>query len=112
MVDDGALQGHLRFDADRLRRFTSLEPGVISIHHLLKPERLRVYRCIADLIQLQDPTSFEPNLTLLYGPDTLRQALALVNQDERFFGLNTLGTNMEGSAMHRELLAAYRKVWA
>jgi hypothetical protein len=42
MVDDGALQGCLRFDADRVRRFTSLEPGVISIHHLLQPERLRV----------------------------------------------------------------------
>ena len=42
MVDDGAVQGCLRFDADRVRRFTSLEPRVISIHHLLRPERRRV----------------------------------------------------------------------
>ncbi|WP_304175464.1 thermostable hemolysin [Phenylobacterium aquaticum] len=42
MVDDGALLGHLRFDADRVRRFTRLQPGVISIHHLLQPERQRV----------------------------------------------------------------------
>lgn len=42
MVDDGALQGRLQFDAERVRRFTSVEPRVISIHHLLAPERLRV----------------------------------------------------------------------
>ncbi|CAN5707320.1 hypothetical protein BH11PSE1_BH11PSE1_16340 [soil metagenome] len=42
MVDDGALQGRLQFDAERVRRFTSAEPRVISIHHLLAPERLRV----------------------------------------------------------------------
>jgi ribosomal protein S12 methylthiotransferase accessory factor len=83
----------------------------IAQYGQLKPERLRVYRCIADIIQLQDPAHHEANLALLYGADTLRQALALINQDERFFGLNTLGNNMEGSAMHRQLLAAYRKVW-
>ncbi|MEQ1592223.1 MAG: 30S ribosomal protein S12 methylthiotransferase accessory factor YcaO [Thiobacillaceae bacterium] len=84
----------------------------IAQYGQLKPERLRVYRCIADIIQLQDPAHHETNLALLYGADTLRQALALINQDERFFGLNTLGNNMEGSTMHRQLLAAYRKVWA
>lgn len=42
MVDDGALQGRLQFDAERVRRFTSVEPRVISIHHLLAPERMRV----------------------------------------------------------------------
>ncbi len=84
----------------------------IAQYGQLKPGRLRVYRCIADIIQLNDPAHHEANLALLYGADTLRQALALINQDERFFGLNTLGNNMEGSAMHRQLLAAYRKVWA
>lgn len=42
MVDDGEPAGSLTFDAERLRRFTRLEPKVISIHHLLRPERLRV----------------------------------------------------------------------
>lgn len=42
MVDDGAVCGRLRFDADRVRRFTTIEPRVISIHHLLRPERVRV----------------------------------------------------------------------
>jgi ribosomal protein S12 methylthiotransferase accessory factor len=72
--------------------------------------RLKVYRCIADLIQLDDPAPFEPALALMYGRDTLRQALALVNQEERFFGLTKLGSNFEGSAIHQHLLEAYRKV--
>ncbi|MGA9163061.1 MAG: 30S ribosomal protein S12 methylthiotransferase accessory factor YcaO [Thiobacillus sp.] len=72
--------------------------------------RLKVYRCIADLVQLDDPGPFEPALALLYGRDTLNQALALFNQDERFFGLTRLGGNFEGSAIHQRLLEAYRKV--
>ena len=42
MVDDGAVRGSLRFDADRVRRLTAVEPGRISIHHQRRPERLRV----------------------------------------------------------------------
>jgi hypothetical protein len=42
MMSDGAAVGHLRFDADRVRRFTSVEPRVISLHHHFQPERSRV----------------------------------------------------------------------
>ncbi|MBW8363674.1 MAG: YcaO-like family protein [Rhizobium sp.] len=72
--------------------------------------RLKVYRCIADLVQLHDPSPFEPALALMYGRETLEQAFALYNQDERFFGLTKLGSNFEGSAIHQRLLDAYRKV--
>ncbi len=72
--------------------------------------RLKVYRCIADLAQLDDPSPFEPALALMYGRETLEQALALFNQDERFFGLTKLGSDFEGSAIHQRLLEAYRKV--
>ena len=72
--------------------------------------RLKVYRCIAELVQLGDPGPFEPALLLMYGSETLEQAFALFNQDERFFGLTTLGNNFEGSAMHQRLLDAYHKV--
>jgi ribosomal protein S12 methylthiotransferase accessory factor len=72
--------------------------------------RLKVYRCIADLAQLDDPSPFEPALALMYGREALEQAWALFNQDERFFGLTTLGSNFEGSAIHQRLLGAYRKV--
>ncbi|MDP2112317.1 MAG: 30S ribosomal protein S12 methylthiotransferase accessory factor YcaO [Thiobacillus sp.] len=72
--------------------------------------RLKVYRCIADLTRLGDPSPFEPALALMYGRETLEQAFALFNQDERFFGLSKLGSDFEGSAIHQRLLEAYRKV--
>jgi ribosomal protein S12 methylthiotransferase accessory factor len=72
--------------------------------------RLKVYRCIADLAQLDDPTVYETSLALLYGRETLDQAFALFNQDETSFGLTTLGNNFEGSEIHQRLLEAYRKV--
>ncbi|MDZ7593323.1 MAG: 30S ribosomal protein S12 methylthiotransferase accessory factor YcaO [Thiobacillus sp.] len=72
--------------------------------------RLKVYRCIADLTRLGDPSPFEPALALMYGRETLEQAFALFNQDERFFGLTKLGGNFEGSTIHQRLLEAYRKV--
>jgi ribosomal protein S12 methylthiotransferase accessory factor len=74
--------------------------------------RLKVYRCIADLARLADPSPFESSLALLYGRETLQTAFALFNQDQRFFGLTALGSNFEGSAIHQRLLEAYRKVRA
>lgn len=72
--------------------------------------RLKVYRCIADLVRLEDFAPFELALAQLYGEESLRQALALFNQEERFFGLHSLGENFEGSELHQRLLVAYQKV--
>ena len=83
----------------------------ISQFGQLSEQRARVYRCIANIVQLQDTAPFESNLQLLFGAETLRQAQALISGEERFFGLGNLGPNMEGSDMHQRLLAAYRKVW-
>ncbi|MDI1362472.1 30S ribosomal protein S12 methylthiotransferase accessory factor YcaO [Methylotenera sp.] len=83
----------------------------------LPPARAKVYRCIANLVQIEeelengDTALFEANLALMYGKDTLAQAQRLVNQEEQYFGLGNLGANMEASKMHQQLLAAYRKVW-
>jgi ribosomal protein S12 methylthiotransferase accessory factor len=82
----------------------------ISQFGQLGDERRRVYRCIENLLQLDDARHYEANLQLLFGADALRQAHALVNRQRQFFGLDTLGIDMEGSQMHRQLLDAYRKV--
>ncbi len=82
--------------------------------------RARVYRCIASIVQLnaemEEPDAFAHSLLLLYGAETLAEAQKLVNRlgkgAERFFGLGSLGVNMEGSKMHTQLLAAYDKVRA
>jgi ribosomal protein S12 methylthiotransferase accessory factor len=78
----------------------------------LNEKRARVFRCIEAMVQLEDTKPFEANLQSLYGTETLQQALKLLKREENFFGLGTLGSNMEGSAMHTKLLAAYRKVWS
>ena len=56
--------------------------------------------------------AYRRSLDLLYGKDTVRQAQALLERREKFFGLDTLGPNMQGSAMHQTLLAAYDKLFA
>ena len=76
------------------------------------PARRLVYRCIESLLNLDDAANFHRTLTLLYGAETVRQAQALLDRSERFFGLSTLGPDMEGSAMHQTLLAAYDKLFA
>ena len=77
----------------------------------LEPARRLVYRCIEALMKLEDVQSHRRSLALLYGEQTVRQAEALLDRSERFFGLDTLGADMEGSAMHQTLLAAYDKLF-
>jgi ribosomal protein S12 methylthiotransferase accessory factor len=88
--------------------------GCDWIHHFkdLHPARRLVYRCIESIIKLGDASDYRRALIMLYGADTLRQAEALLDRSERFFGLDTLGPDMEGSAMHQTLLAAYDKLFA
>jgi ribosomal protein S12 methylthiotransferase accessory factor len=83
----------------------------------LPEKRARVYRCVAHLVQLKElaqaesSVPYEHHLQLMYGAETLLQAQQLLNKETQFFGLGTLGENMEASDMHQRLLAAYRKVW-
>ena len=87
--------------------------GCDWIHHFqeMNPARRLVYRCIESLINLEDTANYRRSLELLYGKETVRQAEALLNRSERFFGLESLGPDMEGSAMHQTLLAAYDKLF-
>jgi len=88
--------------------------GCDWIHHYkqMNPARRLVYRCIENYLQFDNPAAYENSLALLYGAEVFRQAKALIHRDERFFGLEDLGENMEASAMHQSLLAAYDKLFA
>jgi ribosomal protein S12 methylthiotransferase accessory factor len=78
----------------------------------MNPTRRLVYRCIESILQLGNAENYRRSLVLLYGAETVRQAEALLDRSERFFGLETLGSDMQGSAMHQTLLAAYDKLFA
>ena len=91
----------------------AIREGCDWIHHyrqLSQPRRL-VYRCIENLLNLDEPGDYHHSLALLYGAETLRQAQALLAREERFFGLYKLGPDMEGSEIHGKLLAAYDKAF-
>ena len=87
--------------------------GCDWIHHYqqMNPARRLVYRCIESLTNLEHVANYRRSLIMLYGEKTVRQAQALLDRSERFFGLDTLGADMEGSPMHRSLLAAYDKLF-
>ncbi len=87
--------------------------GCDWIHHFqeMNPARRLVYRCIECLMNLEHTGNYRRALDLLYGRATVRQAEALLNRSEKFFGLASLGPDMEGSAMHQTLLAAYDKLF-
>ncbi|NHZ65248.1 30S ribosomal protein S12 methylthiotransferase accessory factor YcaO [Massilia genomosp. 1] len=87
--------------------------GCDWIHHFkdLAPARRLVYRCIESMLNVEDVDNYRRSMVLLYGEDTVRQAAALLDRSERFFGLDTLGADMQGSAMHQTLLAAYDKLF-
>ncbi|MBR7780415.1 30S ribosomal protein S12 methylthiotransferase accessory factor YcaO [Undibacterium rugosum] len=88
--------------------------GCDWIHHFndLSKERRLVYRCVESILKLEDSENYLRALILLYGADTFRQAEALLDRSERFFGLDELGSDMQGSAMHQGLLKAYDKLFA
>ena len=94
---------------------TATREGCEWIRHFgqINPGRLRVYRCIENLLVLSDSGDFEtyrPALESLYGPATLDRARDLLTGDERFFGLPVPGLELAGCEMHRRLLQAYAKV--
>ncbi len=91
----------IREGCDWIRSFNQLNEG-----------RQRVYRCIESLLGLGDSAPFEAALQSLYGAETLAQAKALLNRSDRFYGLPTLGMNLDGCDMHQRLLAAYAKLHA
>jgi len=84
----------------------------------LSEQRASVYRCIENIVQLQemiesnDIANYQANCQLMFGAGTFKLAMQLLNHEVRFFGLGDLGNNMQGSQMHQQLLAAYDKVRA
>ncbi|MFT5534080.1 MAG: ribosomal protein S12 methylthiotransferase accessory factor [Candidatus Paceibacteria bacterium] len=92
----------------------AIREGCDWIHQYkqMNPARRLVYRCIDSLVGLGRTAGYQHALVLLYGADTVRQATALLDRSEYFFGLIALGADMEGSAMHQTLLAAYDKLFA
>lgn len=90
----------------------AVREGCDWIRHFnqISAERQLVYRCIESLIGLGDAAAYAESLQHLYGAATVQQAQALLNREQRFFGLTAPGLNLDGCDMHQRLLAAYAKL--
>ncbi|MDO9599277.1 MAG: 30S ribosomal protein S12 methylthiotransferase accessory factor YcaO [Azoarcus sp.] len=95
----------------------AIAEGCEWIRHFeqINADRRRVYRCIEGLMKLYDAEAddgsrYDSALETLYGTVTLHRAAALLDGEERFFGVPALGLNLEGSDMHQRLLAGYGKL--
>jgi ribosomal protein S12 methylthiotransferase accessory factor len=72
--------------------------------------RRRVYRCLEALLDMDDQDDYAPNIGLLYGAETLRQAQGLLDGSLRFWGIEAPTLALHGCVTHQTLLDAYRKV--
>lgn len=92
----------------------AIREGCDWIHHFkdLELKRRLVYRCVESMMNVENVDNYRRSMVLLYGAETVRQAETLLDRRERFFGLEPLGADMQGSAMHQTLLAAYDKLFA
>ncbi len=79
----------------------------------LDPKRRIVYACIENILGLDDigsAESYTGALDSLYGANVVKQAQALIAQENRFMGLSAPGLTMQGCVMHQRLLEAYDKI--
>ncbi|MDQ1362829.1 MAG: ribosomal protein methylthiotransferase accessory factor [Pseudomonadota bacterium] len=92
----------------------SIREGCEWIRHFeqVNAQRRKVYSCIESLLNMTDAMAYKHALIHLYGAETLQQAQALLNGEQRFFGLSAPGMQLEGCEMHQRLLEAYGKLHA
>jgi len=90
----------------------AIREGCEWVRHFeqLDPARRRVYRCIETLMELGSVDAHRIALEHLYGADTVASAEAMLQGEQRFFGLKTPGMGLEGCDLHQSLLAAYDKL--
>lgn len=89
----------IREGCEWVRHFEQLDAG-----------RRRVYRCIETLLNLGDTDGHRHALEHLYGSTTLATAEAMLQGQQRCFGVEAPGADFKGCDTHRQLLAAYGKL--
>jgi len=73
------------------------------------------YQCVETLLQIEldedkNLDDYVDSLNLMYGENTLRNSLDVINTKEIFFGLHSPGLNLDGFTTHLKLLDGYQKL--
>ena len=81
----------------------------------LDEERIRFYRGLQALleIKLDESRNYEnyiDSLNLMYGEDTIKTGIDLIEGDEKFHGIHSPGLSLDGFVLHNKLLDGYAKL--
>jgi ribosomal protein S12 methylthiotransferase accessory factor len=81
----------------------------------LSDQRLRFYRALQALleIKLHQQRNYEDymdSLKLMYGEETIADAIALLEGEDSFYGLHSPGLSLDGFTTHQKLLQGYAKL--
>ena len=90
----------------------AIREGCEWVRHFeqIDPARRLVYRCIETLLELGGADGHRKALEHLYGRTTLATAEAMLNGEQRCFGIEAPGLALKGCGLHQSLLAAYAKL--
>jgi len=90
----------------------AIREGCEWVRHFgqIDADRRRVYRCIETLLDLGGADGQRSALEHLYGKATVDTAEAMLEQEQRFFGIAAPGMGLKGCDLHQRLLTAYAKV--
>lgn len=92
------------------------EPAIVEGLHWVdhyyevNEQRRLVYRCIATLRAMDDPSTYHIAIHSLYGDKVVTQARELMAGTNRFFGQSVHGIGLVGCDMHQRLLDGYAKL--
>lgn len=62
---------------------------------------------LSDELEIED---FVPNMTRMFGPETMKNALGTITGEVRFLGLTKTNTQLEGLDKHLKLIESYQKL--
>lgn len=79
------------------------------------PARRSFYQALNAVLHITTDETLElkdyiPNLTRMFGAETLNNAIGTVTGEVRFFGLTKTDINLEGQEKHLKLIASYQKL--
>ena len=89
----------IREGCEWVRHFEQLDAG-----------RRLVYRCIETLLELGSADGHRAALQHLYGSTVVASAEAMLQRQQRFFGIEAPGMALKGCDLHQSLLSAYAKL--
>ena len=58
----------------------------------------------------EDLSDYLPNMTRMYGVETMENVVGSITGERRFFGLTETNMNFEGLDKHRRLIESYQKL--